>query len=57
MASAVSSCARSRLQDFQRRPVLGLYCQQHRQLIQLSRTLRDAGVDVYEATYARPSAT
>ncbi len=42
------------LQDFQRRPVLGLYCQQHRQLIQLSRTLRDAGVDVYEADIRPP---
>ncbi|WP_316149474.1 DNA polymerase II [Cupriavidus sp. BIC8F] len=43
-----------RLQDFQRRPVLGLYCRQHRQLIQLSRSLRDAGVDVYEADIRPP---
>jgi DNA polymerase-2 len=42
------------LQDFQRRPVLGLYCSQHRQLIQLSRSLRDAGVDVYEADIRPP---
>ncbi len=42
------------LQDFQRRPVLGLYCRQHRQLIQLSRALRDAGVDVYEADIRPP---
>jgi DNA polymerase-2 len=37
------------LRDFQRRPVLGLYCRQYRQLGQHSRALRDAGVDVYEA--------
>jgi len=42
------------LQDFQRRPVLGLYCQQHRQLIQLEKTLREAGVDVYEADIRPP---
>ncbi|KWR88056.1 DNA polymerase II [Cupriavidus sp. IDO] len=42
------------LQDFQRRPVLGLYCHQHRQLIQLGRSLRDAGVDVYEADIRPP---
>ncbi|EON19212.1 DNA polymerase II [Cupriavidus sp. GA3-3] len=43
-----------KLQDFQRRPVLGLYCRQHRQLIQLGRSLRDAGVDVYEADIRPP---
>lgn len=43
-----------KLQDFQRRPVLGLYCHQHRQLIQLGRSLRDAGVDVYEADIRPP---
>ncbi|MDK3026570.1 DNA polymerase II [Cupriavidus taiwanensis] len=42
------------LRDFQRRPVLGLYCSQHRQLIQLARSLRDAGVDVYEADIRPP---
>ncbi|RZT42100.1 DNA polymerase II [Cupriavidus agavae] len=42
------------LQDFQQRPVLGLYCQQHRQLIRLDRALRDAGVDVYEADIRPP---
>ena len=42
------------LQDFQRRPVLGLYCQQHRQLIQLDKSLREAGVDVYEADIRPP---
>lgn len=42
------------LQDFQHRPVLGLYCQQHRQLMQIERSLRDAGVDVYEADVRPP---
>jgi len=42
------------LQDFQHRPVLGLYCQQHRQLIQIDRALRDARVDVYEADVRPP---
>nr|WP_315593953.1 DNA polymerase II [uncultured Cupriavidus sp.] len=42
------------LQDFQHRPVLGLYCQQHRQLIQLDRALRAGGVDVYEADIRPP---
>ncbi|WP_423193451.1 DNA polymerase II [Cupriavidus sp. H18C2] len=42
------------LQDFQRRPVLGLYCPQHRQLIQIDKALRDAGVDVYEADVRPP---
>ncbi|EQM67640.1 DNA polymerase II [Pseudomonas tohonis] len=35
--------------DFRHRPVLGLYCQQHRQLIGLDKSLRQAGVDVFEA--------
>ncbi|XYI34858.1 DNA polymerase [Cupriavidus oxalaticus] len=43
-----------KLQDFKGRPVMGLYCQQHRQLIQLGRSLRDAGVDVYEADIRPP---
>ncbi len=42
------------LQDFQHRPVLGLYCQQHRQLIQLDRALRSGGIDVYEADIRPP---
>ena len=42
------------LQDFQQRPVLGLYCQQHRQLMQIERALREAGVDVYEADVRPP---
>ena len=40
--------------DFQHRPVLGLYCQQHRQLMQLDKLLRRAGVDVYEADIRPP---
>jgi DNA polymerase-2 len=40
--------------DFQQRPVLGLYCQQHRQLMRLDKLLRDAGVDVYEADIRPP---
>jgi len=42
------------LRDFQQRPVLGLYCRQHRQLIQLDSTLRQAGVDVLEADIRPP---
>jgi len=40
--------------DFQHRPVLGLYCRQHRQLIQLEKRLRGAGLDVYEADIRPP---
>jgi DNA polymerase-2 len=42
------------LLDFHRRPVLGLYCQQHRQLIKLEKQLKDAGVGVYEADIRPP---
>ncbi|MET1077855.1 MAG: 3'-5' exonuclease, partial [Pseudomonas sp.] len=42
------------LRDFEQRPVLGLYCQQHRQLIQLDKRLREAGVEVYEADIRPP---
>jgi DNA polymerase-2 len=42
------------LRDFQQRPVLGLYCQQYRQLIDLEKRLRRAGVDVYEADIRPP---
>ncbi|MBB3232720.1 DNA polymerase II [Halomonas stenophila] len=42
------------LRDFQRRPVLGLYCRQHRRLIALERRLKDAGVVVYEADIRPP---
>ncbi|KAK46848.1 DNA polymerase II [Caballeronia jiangsuensis] len=37
------------LRDFRQKPVLGLYCPQYRQLLALEKTLRSAGVDVFEA--------
>ena len=40
--------------DFRHRPVLGLYCRQHRQLMQLEKRLRGAGLDVYEADVRPP---
>lgn len=42
------------LRDFRLRPVLGLYCRQQRPLIQLEQTLRQGGVDVYEADIRPP---
>jgi DNA polymerase-2 len=42
------------LSDFGRRPVLGLYCRQYRQLLKLEKRLRDHGVDVYEADVRPP---
>ena len=42
------------LQDFHARPVLGLYCRQHRQLIKLEKMLREGGVSVYEADIRPP---
>jgi DNA polymerase II len=42
------------LTDFQRRPVLGIYCQQYRQLLGLVKRLRNAGVDVYEPDVLPP---
>lgn len=42
------------LRDFRRRPVLGLYCPQHRQLMKLEKCLREGGVDVYEADIRPP---
>ncbi|QLF93948.1 DNA polymerase II [Pseudomonas sp. ABC1] len=42
------------LRDFHQRPVLGLYCRQHRQLLNLEKRLRSAGVDVYEADIRPP---
>ncbi|HDS1819190.1 TPA: DNA polymerase II [Pseudomonas putida] len=42
------------LRDFDQRPVLGLYCRQHRQLMQLEQRLRNAGVEVYEADIRPP---
>lgn len=42
------------MRDFKRRPVLGLYCRQYRQLLQLEKKLRQVGVDVYEADIRPP---
>ncbi|RDB42042.1 DNA polymerase II [Halomonas sp. DQ26W] len=42
------------LRDFHHRSVLGLYCRQHRQLMQLERRLREAGIDVFEADVRPP---
>ena len=42
------------LVDFEQRPVLGLYCRQHRQLMQCDQRLRSAGVEVYEADIRPP---
>ncbi|WP_108446728.1 DNA polymerase II [Halomonas denitrificans] len=42
------------LRDFQRRPVLGLYCREQRRLGQLERRLREAGVTLYEADIRPP---
>ncbi|PTS96018.1 DNA polymerase II, partial [Pseudomonas sp. HMWF006] len=42
------------LQDFEHRPVLGLYCQQHGQLMRLESALSRAGVDVFEADVRPP---
>ena len=40
--------------DFDQRPVVGLYCRQHRQLMNLEKRLRQAGLDVYEADIRPP---
>lgn len=42
------------LRDFDHRPVLGLYCRQHRQLMRIDKRLRQAGVDVFEADIRPP---
>ena len=42
------------LQDFHRRPVFGLYCRSHRQLMRLEKLLREGGVTVYEADVRPP---
>nr|WP_262415930.1 DNA polymerase II [Pseudomonas fluorescens] len=42
------------LQDFEHRPVLGLYCQQHGQLMRLETALNRNSVDVYEADVRPP---
>lgn len=40
--------------DFRHRPVLGVYCQQHRQLMNVEKLLRRGNVDVYEADIRPP---
>jgi len=42
------------LLDFRSRPVLGLYCMQHRQLMRLEKLLKEGGVTVYEADIRPP---
>ncbi|TDN62853.1 DNA polymerase II [Paraburkholderia sp. BL10I2N1] len=42
------------LHDFHHRPVLGLYCQQYRQLTGIARKLKQGGVDIYEADIQPP---
>ncbi|MBK5354950.1 DNA polymerase II [Pseudomonas sp. TH41] len=42
------------LLDFEHRPVLGLYCQQHGQLMRLETALRKSGVDMFEADVRPP---
>ncbi|KNH19676.1 DNA polymerase II [Pseudomonas syringae] len=42
------------LLDFEHRPVLGLYCQHHGQLMRLETALRKSGVDVFEADIRPP---
>jgi DNA polymerase-2 len=42
------------LLDFEHRPVLGLYCQQHGQLMRLETALRKSGVEVFEADIRPP---
>ncbi|MBA1264638.1 DNA polymerase II [Stutzerimonas stutzeri] len=42
------------LSDFHQRPVVGLYCKQQRQLMNLDKRLRQAGLDVYEADIRPP---
>lgn len=41
------------LRDFRRRKVMGLYCQQYRQLLRLEKRCRQAGIGIYE-TDIRP---
>lgn len=42
------------LLDFHSRPVLGLYCPQHRQLMRMEKLLKEAGISVYEADIRPP---
>jgi len=42
------------LRDFEHRPVMGVYCRQQRQLMQLEQRLRSAGVEVFEGDIRPP---
>lgn len=42
------------LKDFRQRPVIGIYCRHYRQLLRIDKTLRQAGIDVYEADIRPP---
>ncbi|WP_050478781.1 DNA polymerase II [Herbaspirillum rhizosphaerae] len=42
------------LTDFQHRPILGLYCEQHRQLMKIDKLLREYGISIYEADIRPP---
>ncbi len=42
------------LNDFHRRPVMGLYCRAHRQLMRFEKLLREGGVTVYEGDIRPP---
>ncbi|WP_110676792.1 DNA polymerase II [Salinicola sp. RZ23] len=42
------------LRDFAGRPLLGLYCHSHRQLMQLERRLGEAGIELFEADVRPP---
>lgn len=42
------------LRDFHHRPVLGVYCRRYRDLGRLEKTLKDAGIPLYEADIRPP---
>lgn len=42
------------LKDFRLRPVAGLYCNGHRQLMRIERTLKEGGISLYEADIRPP---
>ena len=42
------------LKDFRLRAVAGVYCRHYRQLLRIEKTLRQAGIDVYEADIRPP---
>ncbi len=42
------------LRDFRLRPVMGLYCNSHRQLMRIEKTLKDGGISLFEADIRPP---